>query len=134
MVSEREAELTNWDPAALEPGPEPSGMLRINRIRDQRGTVMWKADRRLYLSEDGRVVDEGAPGRKTLLAAQGSEVPGVTCRRYGLGPFALMEAEADPTELETTGDTGETPAPSETEPHRHRWKKDNTCRCGVSRE
>jgi len=60
----------------------------------------WKADRRLYL-QDGQVVGEAAPGRKTLLAALVSEE---TCRRYGLGPFAEPAEESDPTEADSTED------------------------------
>lgn len=70
----------------------------------------WTADQRLYLSEDGRVVDEAAPGRKTLLAALGATVPDETCRRYGLGPYAETE-----------------------EAHRHSWRRDGTCRCGEAK-
>ena len=82
----------------------------------------WKADRRLYLSEDGLIVDEAAPGRKTLLAAQGAEVPEDVCRRYGLGHFA----EPEPTISED---------PPEEEPsHRHYWREDETCRCGAVKE
>ena len=94
---------------------------------------MWTADRRLYLSEDGRVVDEAAPGRKTLLAAFGAEVPEQTCRRYGLGAYAeaaeAMIAEPEPTEPEPS--TAETQEPSETQPHRHRYRKGGTCKCGA---
>ena len=48
----------------------------------------WVTDKRLYLSEDGQVVDEAAPGRKTLLAPAGSQVTDEVCRRHGLGPYA----------------------------------------------
>lgn len=80
-------------------------MFTMQRIRDQREANMasWKADRRLYL-QDGQVVGEAAPGRKTLLAAQGAPVSEETCRRYGLGPFAEPAEESDPTEADSTED------------------------------
>jgi len=90
--------------------------------------AQWVADRRLYLSEDGRVVSEAEPGRKTLLAAAGRVVPDDVCRRYNLGPYAAEVGSAStdvqlnvPTNVPTT----ETP-----KPHRHSWRKDKTCKCG----
>ncbi len=118
----------------------------------------WIATARLYLSEAGLVVDEGEPGRKTLLCAVGTEVTEATCRRYGLGPFAgeVLTAESPDADgeapavepkapsLNSGSDTengedgvipdyasaaeGETPVAE----HRHRYRKtDNRCKiCG----
>ena len=111
-------------------------MVSIQRIRDQRETEManWKADRRLYLSQEGLVVDEAAPGRKTLLAAQGSEVPAEVCRNYGIGPFAAPEAELAPS-LEPDGEPEPGPeAEGPPEAHCHYWRKDGTCSCGAVKE
>ena len=80
-------------------------MVQINRLKQQKDEsdmAKWVTDKRLYLSEDGQVVDEAAPGRKTLLAPAGSQVTDVVCRRHGLGPYAegphpspLPEGEGD---------------------------------------
>ena len=113
----------------------------------------WTTDRRLYLSEDGRVVDEAEPGRKTLLAPQGASLTEEFCRRYGLGPYAPVNERPHPNPLpEGEGDEGaaakvEATVPtsgdgpdvkSETEEagtntHRHYYRVDGTCRCGASR-
>jgi hypothetical protein len=46
----------------------------------------WKADRRLYLSEDGKVAEEGDPAARTLLIGEGGEMPLADARKYGLVP------------------------------------------------
>jgi hypothetical protein len=59
----------------------------------------WKADRRLYLSEDGRVVEEGDEAARTLLIGEGSEMPLADARKYGLVDDA--PAEEAPAEKAT---------------------------------
>lgn len=119
----------------------------------------WIADRRIYVSEDGRIVDEAEPGRKTLVCAEGAEVTEETCRRYEIGPFAEEEsragvplhpgeppageqegeglsAEALPGDENAGQESDDAQPEPETAPAQehpgqpHAWRKDGTCRCG----
>ena len=81
-------------------------MVSINTLKKQKdGSDMakWTTPDRLYLSEDGEVVDEAAPGRKTLLAPAGSQVSDEVCRRHRLGPYAPAGAEVEETDAEAAG-------------------------------
>lgn len=82
-------------------------MVQINRLKqqnDESDMAKWVTDKRLYLSEDGQVVDEAAPGGKTLLAPAGSQVTDAVCKRYGLGPYAVQpEATEEETDPEAVG-------------------------------
>ena len=75
----------------------------------------WVSDQRLYLSQAGEVVDEAAPGRKTLLCGVGTTVTEADCKKYGIGPFA-PEAQQP-----------------ETQRHRHSFRKNGSCACGEVR-
>ena len=86
-------------------------MIQVNRLKqrkDESDMARWVTDKRLYLSEDGvTVVDEAAPGRKTLLAPAGSQITDAVCKRYGLGPYAEQpdppEADEEETDPEAAG-------------------------------
>lgn len=81
-------------------------MVSINRLKQQKedsDMPKWTTPERIYLSEDGQVVDEAAPGRKTLLAPAGKEITDAVCRRYVLGPYA-EPAGGGPDEDEETTD------------------------------
>ena len=82
-------------------------MVQINRLKEQKDVsdmAKWTTDKRLYLSEGGQVVDEAAPGRKTLLAPAGTQVTEEVCRRHGLGPYAEQtEATKEEAEPEAAG-------------------------------
>lgn len=64
---------------------------------------MFKADRRIYLDAQGKVVEEGDPARATLLIAAGQTMPIADARRYGL---VVDEAPAP-----ADGPDGDGPAP-----------------------
>jgi hypothetical protein len=56
----------------------------------------WKADRRLYLDENGKVVEEGDEAARTLLIGEGGEMPLADARTYGLvDEGAAEEAPAE---------------------------------------
>ena len=109
-------------------------MVRINRLKrgskngeDDSDMAKWIADKRLYLSEDGQVVDEAAPGRKTLLAPAGSQVSDEVCRRHGLGPYAEQAEAAEDggkPEPETVGSCC---------PHAYRVHRSDDGLCGQRR-
>jgi hypothetical protein len=105
-------------------------MFTWNPLKLQREADMpkWVADRRLYLSEDGRVVSEAEPGRKWLLAPAGRVVPDDVCRRYNLGPYAQPETVTASTVAELTMVVQ--PEAEIPKPHRHRWRKNGRCQCG----
>jgi hypothetical protein len=44
----------------------------------------YKADKRYYLTEDGKVVEEGDAAARTLLIGEGGEMPLADARKYGL--------------------------------------------------
>ncbi len=54
------------------------------------------ADRRLYVTEDDRVVEAGDPDARWLLCAAGSELSDAVAAKYGLIPSATIEAAAEP--------------------------------------
>ena len=85
----------------------------------------WVSDKRLYLSQAGEVVDEAAPGRKTLLCGVGTTVTEADCKKYGIGPFA-----PETQQPETQQPDAQQP---ETKGHRHRYRKDSSCACGEAR-
>ncbi len=72
------------------------------------GPVMWTADRRLCLTEDGRLVAEDNPAARWLWCTPGMQVPLVDARRLGAvadeapGPEQAAEpkAKADPAPAE----------------------------------
>jgi hypothetical protein len=45
---------------------------------------VYVSDRRLYLTADDRVVEEGDPAARTLLVAKGGEVDAETVKKYNL--------------------------------------------------
>ena len=60
--------------------------------RKGRGDIgmVWKSDRRIYVSIDrSRIVEESAAGGKVLLTGVGGTVSEADCQRYGLGSFAV---------------------------------------------
>lgn len=46
--------------------------------------MSYVSDRRLYLTADGRVVDEGDEAARTLLVGEGCELDDATAAQYGL--------------------------------------------------
>lgn len=44
----------------------------------------YKAEKRLYLNSDGKVVEEGDPSAASLLADEGDTIPLADARKYGL--------------------------------------------------
>ena len=94
---------------------------RLKKLEDESDMAKWTTPDRLYLSEDGDVVDEAAPGRKTLLAPAGSQVSDEVCRRHGLGPYAEQPGPAeDATDPEAAGSC----CPH---PFKHHRKRDGAC-------
>lgn len=45
---------------------------------------MWTSERRLYLDQDGNVVEADDPKRASLLVGQGGQLPLADAERYGL--------------------------------------------------
>lgn len=107
-------------------------MFEINEPGKEAEMAFWQADRRVYRSEDGRIVDEAFPGRKTLLYAAGRNVTEEDCRKYGLGPHAVAESSFDEEMNAGQGIGMESPLidPGSEAKHLHYWRKDGTCRCG----
>lgn len=107
--------------------------MQFNWLKDEDDDMpKWIADERLYLSEDGRVVTEAAPGRKTLLAPKGAAVPEDVCKQYGLGPYAPKPQEPPAGQDGEGSPEGGEGQPAETgDTHRHAWRKDGACRCGA---
>ena len=48
------------------------------------GGKVWTADRRLWLTVDGKVVEDGHPDARTLLCAPGQTIPYDQAERLGL--------------------------------------------------
>lgn len=46
--------------------------------------MTWISDRRIYLTADDRVVEEGDPAATTLLVGVGGQLSDVDAKRYGL--------------------------------------------------
>jgi hypothetical protein len=46
--------------------------------------MAFKSDRRLWLTDDDRVVDEGDPAARFLLVCEGGEVDAETVKKYDL--------------------------------------------------
>jgi hypothetical protein len=55
---------------------------------------MLIADKRYYLTADGRAVEEGHPDAATLLFGKGTEITEATAAAYGLSNFATHEQES----------------------------------------
>lgn len=85
--------------------------LSIIRAAEQPGGLL--ADRRLYLSADGRVVDHGDPSAAILLAAgPGDEIPTAKARDLGLSIVdgkIVQHAKQDP-EPEKAPEASEAPS------------------------
>lgn len=79
------------------PGPPRSGIVVRQEVRGS-----MKAEKRMYLTSDGTVVDEGHPDAAFLLAAEGQEIPNEEAERYGLlsGDAQAMMLPFDPAHAE----------------------------------
>jgi hypothetical protein len=64
----------------------------------------WKSDRRLYLTEDGQVVEEGDERAATLLVGEGGELSAEDAKRYGVTLKAVKDATAEPVQAEQPAD------------------------------
>lgn len=62
----------------------------------------YKSDKRLYLTADGRVVEEGDPDAASLLVNEGGELDDATAERYGL----TKPAKAAPAPADAEGEKG----------------------------
>jgi len=60
--------------------------------------MTWTADKRYYLSADGRVVEEDDPEAHTLLVGEGGAMPLADAERYG-----LVKPEPDATSKQVAG-------------------------------
>jgi hypothetical protein len=60
------------------------GLTAIVNIVGKEARMAFKADRRLWLTEDDRVVDEGDPAARFLLVCEGGEVDAETVKKYDL--------------------------------------------------
>jgi hypothetical protein len=78
-------------------GPPRSGMSFKQEVRGP-----MRAEKRLYVTVDGQVVDEGHPDAAFLLAAPGQDIPNETAAQYGLLPGDVQAtiAPADPMHAE----------------------------------
>lgn len=56
--------------------------------------MAYTSDRRLYLTADDQVVEEGDPAAATLLVGEGCDVDDETAKRYGLKAKAAPEEKA----------------------------------------
>lgn len=80
---------------------------------DKKGSgTMYRSDKRLLLTEDGRVVGPDDPKGVTLLVAEGGEIPYPDAIKYGLvpDPKASQEVKAskpDALPLPTSSETAE---------------------------
>jgi hypothetical protein len=58
----------------------------------------YTSDKRLYLTEDGQVVEEGDPRAAILLVGEGGQLSDEDARRYGLTEKTEAKAKAAPPE------------------------------------
>lgn len=63
----------------------------------------WQADRRIYLDQEGNVVEADNPKKHSLLVAEGLFLPIAVAEQYGLTKAkpAKKEAEAEAPKAET---------------------------------
>lgn len=71
--------------------PPVGGGLTITRITKE--TPMYTSDRRLYLTRDGRVVEDGDPEAHQLLVGAGGQITAEMARQYGLPEQKPQDAE-----------------------------------------
>lgn len=64
--------------------------------------MTWQADRRLYLTEDQRLVEAGDLDARWLLVAEGGELSDAAAEQYGLTKTKKTKPAADQSETETT--------------------------------
>lgn len=59
---------------------------------------VFVSDRRLWLTDDDRVVDEGDPAARFLLVCEGGEVDAETVKKYNLKHRAAPDADKQAAE------------------------------------
>jgi hypothetical protein len=72
--------------------PEPRHIIDLEAT--PMASNMWTADRRLYLDQDGKVVEADDPNRASLLVAQGGSIPLADAERYGLVTVEPQQVKA----------------------------------------
>ena len=77
-------------------------MINSDSLKARPG-ARWTADRRLYLSQDGQVVEASDPRRHALLVGQGGSIPLEQARALGLVAEAGEAAGAEPVPAKRKG-------------------------------
>lgn len=78
--------------------------------------MAYLADRRLYVTEDGRMVEAGDPDARWLLVGAGSELSDAVAAKYGLTLSAVIEPESKPEAEAPTSDASGWEPETETPP------------------
>jgi hypothetical protein len=69
--------------------------ITIVTLNDGASEEMWTADRHLYKTRDGRVVEEGHPESRFLYATPGYLIPLREAQQYGLAPIPQAPSKVE---------------------------------------